>query len=43
MQEVIIGLCEELRGMNPETVANDEILNLTASYAMVFGGDIDAW
>ena len=43
MQEVIIGLCEELRGMNPETVANDEVLNLTASSDMVFGGDIDAW
>ena len=43
MQEVIIGLCEELRGMDADTVAEDEILNITASSDMVFGGDIDAW
>lgn len=46
MQEVIIGLCEEIRNMNAADVAADEE-NITgyptAGSDMIFGGDTDAW
>lgn len=43
MQKIIINLCKEIRAMDASAVANDEIVNVTASADMVFGGDTDAW
>lgn len=43
MQQIIIGLCEEIRAMDAAAVANDESLNVSASSDMIFGGDTDAW
>ena len=43
MQEVIIGLCEEIREMDATAVAADESVNISASSDMIFGGDTDAW
>lgn len=43
MQQIIIGLCEEIRQMDANQVAEDEQLNTSASSDMVFGGDTDAW
>lgn len=43
MQQIIIGLCEEIRQMDANQAADDELLNTSASSDMVFGGDTDAW
>lgn len=43
MQQVLINLCKEVREMDPAKVAADELLNISASSDMVFGGDTDAW
>ena len=43
MQQVLINLCKEVREMDPAAVAADELLNISASSDMVFGGDTDAW
>lgn len=43
MQAIIIALCEEIRAMDAQKAAQDEIMNVTASADMVFGGDTDAW
>ena len=43
MQAAIIKLLEEIRAMDANKVASDEIANTTASSDMFFGGDTDAW
>jgi hypothetical protein len=43
MQQILIGLCEEIRQMDANQAAEDELLNTSASSDMVFGGDTDAW
>ena len=43
IQATIIALCEEIRGMDAAQVAEDEVVNLTSSSDMIFGGDTDAW
>lgn len=43
MQQILINLCKEVRSMDPAEVAGDELLNVSASSDMVFGGDTDAW
>lgn len=43
MQQILINLCKEIREMDPTAVAADELLNISASSDMVFGGDTDAW
>lgn len=43
MQQILIGLCKEVREMDSDAVAADELQNISASSDMVFGGDTDAW
>lgn len=43
MQQILINLCKEIRSMDPDEVAADELLNVSASSDMVYGGDTDAW
>lgn len=43
MQKNLISMFENIRTLDPEEVEESEILNSTASYDMVFGGDNDAW
>ena len=46
MQEVIIGLCEEIRQMDVDTAIDDET-NPAGHYSgnadMIFGGDVNSW
>jgi len=43
MQQIIIGLCEEIRQMDANQAAADEKANTSAASDMIFGGDTDAW
>ncbi len=43
MQNIIVGLCEDIRQADAAAVAADEAINPSSSADMVFGGDTDAW
>lgn len=43
MQEVILGLLEEIRAMNPEKLASDEKSNTSSTSDMIFKGDVEQW
>ena len=43
MQEVIVGLLEELRAMDAAQLATDEETNTSTTSDMIFGGDMEQW
>lgn len=43
MQEILIGLLEEIRGMDPAQIAADELSTSSALSDMIFGGDTEQW
>ena len=43
MQEIILGILEDVRSMDAAAVAADEATNSSATADMVFSGDTDSW
>jgi len=43
MQATIVGILEDIRKMDADAVAADEVANTTVSSDMIFKGDTDAW
>lgn len=43
MQEIIIGILEEIRAMDSAQLAADEAANTSSTSDMIFGGDVEQW